>query len=124
MPHVVIGAGMVAVLLLFFVPNVIPKSQRSVNPKWRVDCLQLESALRLYAEDHAGWLPERLDELLENDARGVRYFAASRVPRDPWGHVYRYERDPEPRVWSGGRDGVDGTADDLHLDRSSWFTTR
>jgi general secretion pathway protein G len=48
---------------------------------------------------------------------------ADRVPLDPWGRPYRYrwepgsKPDPETFVlWSAGRDGQDGTADDIQSD--------
>ncbi|MBN2476754.1 MAG: type II secretion system major pseudopilin GspG [Pirellulales bacterium] len=43
---------------------------------------------------------------------------ASELPRDPWGHDYRYRRPGKHQpdsfdLWSVGPDGLDGTADDV-----------
>jgi general secretion pathway protein G len=39
------------------------------------------------------------------------------VPKDPWGNEYQYEYTPgvdlDPRIWSVGPDGEDGTEDDI-----------
>jgi general secretion pathway protein G len=49
---------------------------------------------------------------------------ADRVPLDPWGQAYRYRQQAgaEPNtetflLWSLGRDGQDGTADDIQSER-------
>jgi general secretion pathway protein G len=51
-------------------------------------------------------LPEKWTQLLEE------------VPKDPWGQEYKYRTPPQKSkkaydVWSIGKDGVDGTEDDV-----------
>ena len=38
-------------------------------------------------------------------------------PKDPWGKLYQYKKidDMHCDVWSSGRDGEDGTKDDIHV---------
>jgi hypothetical protein len=49
------------------------------------DVRALEEAVWLLASAHEGCFPSSLDDLVEPDASGWRWFEARVVPRDPWG---------------------------------------
>jgi len=93
---------------------------RSTTPRSaaRMQIQMAYIALEEYAKEK-GRLPteeEGLKALSENQ-RGTEkvdaYFPAKYLV-DPWGNPLRYElRENRPRVWSNGRDGVSGTADDV-----------
>ncbi len=76
----------------------------------QAEVVSIESALALYALDHGGEYPTRLDELATPDASGNTYLVE--LPLDPWGNPYQYKapkrRGKEPRVTSLGKDGVRG----------------
>jgi hypothetical protein len=71
----------------------------------RLDTSELGNAIELcFLEE--GSLPESLKGLIPKYAKTVR--------RDPWGGDYRYQHSGTTyRVWSAGRDRLDGTSDDV-----------
>ena len=94
------------------------------------DLFGLRNALSVYQMD-TGRLPttEQGLEALENRPtvapvpEGWRRIS-DQVPLDPWGNPYQYRRLDQTAaenhsgydLWSMGRDGVSGTADDVRLD--------
>jgi general secretion pathway protein G len=60
--------------------------------------------------------PADLDEAVKWDGP---YLNAQEMPKDPWGHDYKYEYPPthgkldRPDIWSAGPDGQDETEDDV-----------
>jgi len=66
--------------------------------------------------------PADLDEAVKWDGP---YLNAQDLPKDPWGHDYKYEYPPthgtldRPDLWSDGPDGQDETEDDI----VSWSKT-
>lgn len=85
----------------------------------------LSAAIELFEHD-LGCLPEKLEDLIdvppatakESHWRGP-YLTKDDL-NDPWGHRYGYKRfrvsgtdQLEFRLWSFGRDGIDGTPDDV-----------
>jgi hypothetical protein len=88
-----------------------------VAPAARLELAHLERAIRLYAEDRAGRLPSRLDDLaVEADRHSGRTYVA-KVPRDPWGQPYSYAVTSTQHgtfdLRSYGADTLPGTDDDV-----------
>ena len=94
-----------------------------------MDFASLTNALQIY-RINAGRYPtteQGLDALVNRPATDPQprmwTKIADRVPLDPWGRPYHYrwksgaKPDTETFVlWSVGKDGKDGTADDIHSD--------
>jgi general secretion pathway protein G len=86
-----------------------------------VDIFRIESALSDYALANECHDPGRLEDLVIPDVRGRRFLGVAELPRDPWGHEYRYgppaEGHSRPRVYSLGRDGaIGGHGDDADIE--------
>ena len=77
-----------------------------------------------YALEHGGCWPASLLELCIENADGNSYLSISAPPLDPWKWPYRYEPPDaefdEPRIWTFGKDGLPGGADD-DADVGSWM---
>jgi hypothetical protein len=86
-------------------------------PAARLDLLRLDRAIRLYAEDRAGRLPARLDDLAREGTPGGRDHYVPVVPVDPWGQPYSYavtsSRLGTFDLRSYGADRLPGTGDDV-----------
>ena len=70
---------------------------------------------RLYLHEY----PSSLNQLVEGRELATKGLEPllPRMPKDPWGHEYVYEPQPggtKPRIYSLGRDGQPGTADDVY----------
>lgn len=71
--------------------------------------------------NNAGKYPDTLEPLVQPDANGYRYLNSSKIPKDPWNNEYGYEPpvpgNPEPRIFTYGRDGtMGGEGDDADID--------
>lgn len=83
--------------------------------KAQIDAFKLP--MNTYRMDENQW-PDRLEALWTPGPKsGLRHMEP--VGFDPWGNPYGYEpptgTDPgaQPRIWSNGPDGQQGTADDI-----------
>jgi len=78
------------------------------------DLRAFAKAIALFQTNNEGKLPSSLDVLVEPDSEGVRYLANLKVvPKDPWGHEYRYRVDASLNAYelkSFGADGAEGGA--------------
>ena len=105
-------------------PVEIKRGQALVNIKW------IDEALLVYAHEHQGAYPEKLDALAVPKTDGKTYFGDRReVPLDPWKRPFGYEPPtavhPKPRITTFGADGKPGgegenadiDSDTLQLDR-------
>jgi len=72
---------------------------------WR-EAQTIGQAGATFQTDNGGDCPKSLDDLVTG-----KYL--SKRPVDPWGQPYRFECTEALRAWSMGRDGVDGTSDDV-----------
>ncbi len=85
----------------------------------RVEITRIDNAVKRYASDHNGALPDSLVFLTDaKDSTGIPYLA--KLPKDLWGRAYQYEKrssDKPYRIRSLGADGKEGgTDDDADLD--------
>lgn len=69
--------------------------------------------------------PASLNQLVENPGVGSKwagpYLKDGRIPKDAWKQDFVYEAQPggtKPLIYSVGRDGQAGTADDVHLEEN------
>lgn len=113
---VIVIIGLLATLV---VPNVMEKFRTAGVEKAKTDITALVNALNEYAIRNAGKYPDSLEALVTPDQGGYRYLQAQKVPKDPWKQEYQYEPpqpgsgNPDPRVWSNGKDGAPGGEDDI-----------
>jgi general secretion pathway protein G len=102
---------------------VTTKADSAKQGKIKTDLRAIDSALKDYAVANAGKYPDSLDALITPDANGHTYLEGKKVPRDPWGREYKYEKPtaehPDPRVYTYGRDGKPGgEGDDADIDNT------
>jgi len=87
------------------------------------DLAEVAAAVRAYAADHGGALPESLDPLIRPQPGGKHYLpSGTPAIHDPWGRRYEYLLEgPEGfRILTLGRDGAPGgSGDDADLDQSA-----
>jgi general secretion pathway protein G len=113
---VIVIIGLLATLV---VPNVLQKFFTAAQEKAKADITAIVSALNEYAIRNNGKYPESLEALVTPDPNGYRYLQAQKVPKDPWKQEYLYEPptpgsgQPDPRVYSYGKDGQPGGDDDI-----------
>jgi hypothetical protein len=96
-------------------PDVAPSAETLSS---QIALASIETALAVFKVD-TGKLPASLDELAKptkNYPKG--FFNGGALPKDGWGHSYRYAPSADGssyRVWSIGADGVDqnGAGDDV-----------
>jgi general secretion pathway protein G len=73
------------------------------------DLKALDRAIQVYKSLNAGKPPSRLDILVEPDSNGQRILENQRtVPKDPWGHEYRYVVKSDGAGYELGSLGADG----------------
>ena len=113
---VIVIIGLLATLV---VPNVLERFATASKQKAKTDITSILNALNEYAIRNGGKFPESLEALVQPDPTGYTYLNAKKVPKDPWKQEYQYEPptpgsgDPEPHVWSTGKDGQNGGDDDI-----------
>jgi general secretion pathway protein G len=88
-------------------PVEVRRGQALNNLKW------IHDALLVYAHEHKGEYPARLDALVVPGASGQTYFGDRReVPLDPWNRPFVYApptpAHPQARITSLGADGKPG----------------
>ena len=102
----------------------VRRAQARINIKW------IQEALLVYAHDHAGAYPSKLDVLVEPGASGKTYFGERReLPLDPWERAFQYEpptaEHPSARIVSLGADGKPGgTGEDADIDSDALLLDR
>lgn len=104
-----IALGFVATLVI---PNVLHRFSLATQRKVEVDFAAIHNALTEFAVNNGGQYPDNLEVLVTPDVNGAAYLDSRRVPLDPWGREYLYERPgprmPKPRVFTYGKDGKPG----------------
>jgi general secretion pathway protein G len=126
----------VLAILVFLVSMVVPRvlgTQKQADIKGaKTQIGMLKATLERYALDCKTFptTDEGLQALLvkpadldDSVAWAGPYVSSDTLPKDPWGHDYKYEYPPthgttqdRPDIWSMGPDGQDGTDDDI----TSW----
>lgn len=108
--HRLSGAALFSGLATVVVPNVLGRLVQAQVFRATADIQLLEMGVRSYALENSGRYPESLEELITPDEAGLQYLDWERIPLDPWGHEYVYEKpaDAPARVLSLGADGRRG----------------
>jgi general secretion pathway protein G len=119
---VVMILGLLAALVS---PNIGNKAEQSRRQTTRINIAAVSQALKAYELDR-GSPPsssQGLRALIEpprdagESSWNGPYLDAETLPVDAWGREFRYRCPPERGtrfdLWSVGRDGADGTADDI-----------
>ena len=106
---VIVIIGLLAGLV---VPNVMQKLNTTTVTKAKADIHAIDQAVREYAINNGGRLPESLEMLLDN-GMGDSYFTKKGIPKDPWDLEYQYDPPSTPgeedyRIYTLGFDGVPG----------------
>ncbi len=106
---VIVILGLLATLV---VPAVFDKLKAAFAGKAKTDIMSIDSAIGDYTIQNGGRFPDSLQDLVDPDENGYRYLKQMSVPVDPWGNEYQYEPplpgQPNPRVYTLGKDGVPG----------------
>lgn len=110
----------IGVLVAMVVPRMAGRSEEARVAVAKADIdLNIATAVKLYELDN-GAFPSSLDALLSapGDVKNWKGPYLEKEPKDPWGNDYKYQLNPNNRkgydLWSTGRDGQSGTADDVH----------
>jgi general secretion pathway protein G len=107
----------IAALAAMVTPSLINRSEEAKERIVRGDLSSLDTALKLYRLDTGAYptSAQGLDILLLPTGKGPYL---EKKPIDPWGGAYRYKCPGAQRVtsfdvFSVGRDGKEGTEDDI-----------
>lgn len=108
----------IAALAAMVAPNLISRSDEAKEKIAKADLASLDTVLKLYRLDKGAYptTEQGLDSLLVATAGHEPYLERKAV--DPWGRAYVYRcpgvhRPSSYDASSMGRDGKDGTADDI-----------
>ncbi len=103
---VIVIIGLLATLV---VPNVIRYLGSANSTKAKADMTQITSAISAYTIQNKMRPPESLEELVNPEDGAGSYFTSKKMPLDPWGQEYMYERNGSAfELISYGRDLVPG----------------
>ena len=103
---VIVIIGLLATMV---VPNVLRYLGNANSTKVEADMNQITTAISTYTIQNKMRPPESLEELINPEDGGGSYFTAKKMPLDPWGNEYVYERNgSEFELISYGRDQVPG----------------
>jgi general secretion pathway protein G len=112
----------IGVLAAMIVPRMAGRSEEARASVAEADILSISTALKLYELDNGAFptTSEGLEALLDkpSSARNWKGPYIERRPIDPWGQLYSY-RSPAQNsragfdLYSIGRDGIEGTEDDV-----------
>jgi general secretion pathway protein G len=107
----------IAALAAMVTPSLINRSEEAKDNIARGDLSSLETALKLFRLDTGAYpsSEQGLDVLLATTGKGPYL---EKKPLDPWKKPYRYkcpgvQRTASFDVFSAGRDGKEGTGDDI-----------
>lgn len=126
--EVLLVLAILGVIMALVVPQLLGTQQKSYIDATKLSIKSLENALKLYAVDHGGTLPqtgEGLEVLIVNPGNDPNWKKpylddTTSLPKDAWGNPFQYEY-PGPNhpdglkadIWSWGPDGQNGTDDDI-----------
>ncbi len=116
---IAVGCLVIGILLnRFFLPS-------ATEAEILEDLQALKVAVVSFRQDHEGQLPTQLSDLLA-PAKGERRRYINRIPSDPWGNAYDYEKSPDGfRLTCLGRDeqpGGEGEDGDFAIEWRAPFT--
>ncbi len=107
----------IAALAAMVAPSLIGRSDEAKDKIAQGDLASLDTALKLYRLDTGAYptTEQGIDSLLTTTGKGPYL---ERKPLDPWGRKYQYRcpgthRPSSYDLFSMGRDGKDGTTDDI-----------
>jgi len=99
------------------IPNLMHARDVASEMKARAEIINISQSIEMYYVDYGVYptAEQGLDVLLKDD-QGHSYL--DKISNDPWGrpYHYRYPGNYNPEsfdLWSDGRDGIEGTEDDL-----------
>lgn len=107
----------IAALAAMVAPSLIGRSDEAKDKIAQGDLASLDTALKLYRLDTGAYptTEQGLESLMSASGKGPYL---ERKPLDPWGRKYQYRcpgthRPSSYDLFSSGRDGKDGTSDDI-----------
>jgi general secretion pathway protein G len=113
---------LVMVILAILAAVVVPKfANRNEDAKKSAalqDITNMKAQINVFEVDTGGF-PTSLDQLRENTGNITNWHGPyiDKLPQDPWGHDYIYHPpsgdSTEFQILSAGKDGQEGTADDV-----------
>jgi len=126
--EVLLVLAILGVIMALVVPQLLGSQQQANIDATKVSMKGLETALKLYALDHDGQMPNTSDGLEVlisdpgNDPKWKKPYLddTSGLPKDAWGNPFQYEypgsNHPDglkADIWSWGPDQQEGTDDDI-----------
>jgi general secretion pathway protein G len=118
---VIVILGLLATLV---VPNVMRQLFTANREIAKTNINSICQAITNYAIENGGKYPERIEDLIVQDASGKAYLSGyTSAPRDPWNNEFKYEPPQgtqDFKVISYGKDGAPGgEGDDADIDSST-----
>jgi general secretion pathway protein G len=119
----------ISVLAAMVIPRLTGRSEEARKGVAKADVdINIATALKLYELDNGAFptSDEGLDALLAapSSAKNWKGPYLEKKPVDPWGNPYRYKSPgthrPDFDLYSTGRDGVEGSQDDV----GNWDSTK
>lgn len=106
-----------AVIAAIAIPNLTQAREAATEGKARAEIIYIATLLETYYADSGSYpSTEQGLEMLVNNEQGHSYI--DRLYEDPWGRPYRYAYPGVNTleaydIWSAGKDGIDGSPDDI-----------
>jgi general secretion pathway protein G len=112
------GIVVLGILATVIVPTVLRQFGAAQRAQAEVDIAMIDAAVREYALNNGGALPDPLEIIVTPDENGATYLVRTTLPLDPWKNAYVYVPGTggEFTVTSYGKDGrPGGTGDDADI---------
>jgi general secretion pathway protein G len=107
----------ILIIAAIAIPNLVSARDVATKSMARAEIMNISTALEQYNADNGNYPTDAqgLQTLMNND-QGQKYL--DKLPNDPWGRPYHYRypgfnRPESYDLWSDGKDGVEGTGDDI-----------
>lgn len=117
---------LVVILILGLLAGIgVPKVIDSLKmAQWDTGAQQtktLRKTIESYYLDKSKY-PDSLEDLLEKDSLGGRYFSENYIPKDPWGNEYQYQKPGADNPFDIIFNGADGTSggEGINKDATCW----
>ena len=124
--EVLLVIAILGIIAAMVVPNLLGRQHKAMIDQTKINIVNLENNLKMYAQDHDGTYPETLDELLtpvDRDGNQMPPYIPKMI-EDAWGEPLNFETETDDnragmivaKIWSNGpdRQNDDGSGDDIN----------
>jgi len=107
----------VGIIAAIAIPNIIQAKNLEMTYRTQFDIRNISQSLEMYNADYGVYpTAEQGLQILVKNEEGHSYM--DKIPNDPWGRQYHYRYPGSNNsglydLWSDGKDGIEGTMDDI-----------